>query len=141
MDLKPEWRCKKCGCKERYSGRKCKACSKKRALDKYYSNPAENQARAAVWKRNNRARARVSGRKGGRTNWLPGEHEKAEAALLVTVMCEVCSSTNPRHKRGWNADHDHSTGCFRGIVCHPCNIAISHVEKFKIDTSAASSEA
>jgi hypothetical protein len=58
---------------------------------------------------------------------------RAIAALKAANRCEVCNSVDPRHKRGWNADHDHATGLFRGIVCHPCNIAISHVERFGLD--------
>ena len=64
---------------------------------------------------------------------MPGEHEKAELSLATAKYCEVCKGTNPHNKKGWNADHDHKTGLFRGIVCHPCNIAISHVEKFGIN--------
>ena len=125
--------CSACGGTERYKDGKCKPCKRKYSLNRYWADPESNKKKALAWKRSNRERARRSTRKHWRKDWKPGEHEKAEAALSVASKCESCGSTDPRHKRGWNADHDHKTGLFRGIVCHPCNIAISHVEKFGLD--------
>lgn len=126
--------CSKCGTESgRYKDGKCISCARAASRARYHKDPEKHKAHAREWKQNNRERSRVSGRKGGRTNWLPGEHEKAEEALAKTTCCEICKSTDPRHKRGWNADHSHTTGKFRGIVCHPCNIALAHVEKFRLD--------
>lgn len=128
--------CLKCNTTERYENGRCKSCARTAALLNYHKSPESRKRKnkkATEWKQNNRERARQFSRKGGRSDWLPGEHEKAEARRAMISFCEVCGANDPRHKRGWNADHCHATGLFRGIVCHPCNIAISHVEKFGID--------
>lgn len=44
--------------------------------------------------------------------------------------CAICHSPSPRKisRTGgpgeWTVDHDHKTGKVRGIVCHPCNVAL-----------------
>lgn len=129
--------CAACQATEKYikTGR-CAPCARKKALDVYYVDPAKRKACSTAWKRKNPERARRLTRKTWRADWLPGEHELAEAALAVATRCDVCSGTDPHHKRGWNADHSHETKRFRGIVCHPCNIAIAHVERFGMDRGA-----
>lgn len=47
------------------------------------------------------------------------------AELLQQTSCEICGSTDPRRKDGrFRIDHCHATGKVRGVLCHPCNIAI-----------------
>ena len=127
------WYCKKCRGTEKYESGKCIACTRAFSRKSYHKNPEKYKENAKEWKRKNRERARISGRKGGRTDWLPGEHERAEQRLLTVTNCGVCKGEDPRHVRGWSADHNHETGKFRGMVCHPCNMAISHVEKYGLD--------
>jgi hypothetical protein len=127
------WKCDKCGGNERYRDDRCKGCAKARAVARYYSNKEECKGRARRWKENNRERARASCRKGDRKDWLPGEHERAETLRPTVLVCNCCGSTEPRHKRGWNADHNHTTKKFRAFVCYPCNTAIGHVETFGLD--------
>lgn len=42
--------------------------------------------------------------------------------------CASCKTDDPKSKRGWMVDHDHTKkkgdkGFIRGILCHPCNQA------------------
>ena len=34
--------------------------------------------------------------------------------------CQLCG----KHKKRLNIDHDHTTGEFRGLLCHPCNTGL-----------------
>lgn len=47
--------------------------------------------------------------------------------LSQNSRCAVCSTIQPG-KRGWQTDHNHSTGMVRGILCLTCNIIVGHVE-------------
>ena len=42
--------------------------------------------------------------------------------------CAICNTDGKKFKKGpghgWRTDHDHKTGKFRGILCHPCNVSI-----------------
>ncbi len=42
--------------------------------------------------------------------------------------CPICGTDGTEFKKGpgngWRTDHCHTTGKFRGILCHPCNVAI-----------------
>ena len=37
--------------------------------------------------------------------------------------CAICRTENPG-ARGWNTDHNHTTGKVRGILCSGCNIGL-----------------
>lgn len=125
--------CKKCKNSEFYKDRKCKICSRTNALKRYHSDPEKHKENSRKWKKQNGEIARAYTRKSERKDWLPGEHEKAEKERLLIKNCFCCGSQDPRSKKGWNADHNHKTKKFRAYVCHPCNIAISHVENFQLD--------
>ena len=80
--------------------------------------------------RKNRHRMKTRQRGYNRSDWLPGEHEKAERALAAAeVHCEICGSDSPKNAKGsWAADHDHNSGRFRGILCTPCNLVLGYME-------------
>lgn len=40
--------------------------------------------------------------------------------------CAACNTKNPG-SRGWAIDHCHNSNEYRGILCHPCNIALGLV--------------
>lgn len=42
-------------------------------------------------------------------------------------VCKICNRP-PGNKR-LAVDHNHSTGKMRGLLCGPCNTALSHVER------------
>lgn len=39
-------------------------------------------------------------------------------------QCKLCGSPDPRRKSGFVVDHDHTNGKIRGLLCHPCNLAL-----------------
>lgn len=41
--------------------------------------------------------------------------------------CASCGSVDPGNARGFAVDHDHNTKAVRGILCHPCNVALGMV--------------
>ena len=47
--------------------------------------------------------------------------------LLLTSQggcCGCCGTDKPGHTDHFVVDHDHRTGCIRGLLCHSCNIGI-----------------
>lgn len=90
------------------------------------------------WRDSNRERYRQSKRSSNHKakGWLAGEHEKAEARRALVVACDCCGSPDPRHIRGWKADHDHTTGLFRGFLCHACNVRLGPAEKYNLKLSS-----
>ena len=58
------------------------------------------------------------------------EEWKAEQLAKQGGRCAACKSKNPRHVSGkWLVDHDHATGHRRGVICHPCNLALGWRDK------------
>src|SRR5262245_49294375 len=107
---------------------------------KYRSTPAgREKARlaAAKHRRENPEKVRRFGRASTRrrNGWAPGEHEKAETALLRVEACACCGAADSGNGRAWAADHNHTTGMFRGHVCYACNTMIGLVEKRGLDLS------
>ena len=45
--------------------------------------------------------------------------------------CALCKSLDPKHVRGFQTDHDHVTGKYRGILCNSCNTDIAAYERMK----------
>ena len=44
--------------------------------------------------------------------------------------CAICGADNPRRAnvRYFAVDHDHETDAVRGLLCHPCNLALGAVD-------------
>lgn len=91
----------------------------------------KNSRKVAKWRKENPVRSRESARRRARKHrgWAPGEHEKAEAALPFVTECGCCGNPEPGSRRGWNADHNHETGMFRGHLCMRCNTIVERIEK------------
>ncbi len=77
------------------------------------------------WAKANPERQRAHARKAQRTYKLGfalGESDRAEACRPgPDYACPICDSTNPGSPKGWQADHDHTTGAFRDWLCARCN--------------------
>jgi hypothetical protein len=39
-------------------------------------------------------------------------------------LCALCDKA----PRRWVIDHDHATNRVRALLCHPCNVALAHIE-------------
>ena len=58
-----------------------------------------------------------------RYNITPEEYE--ERLLKQGGVCQICQSLNLRRgSKHMVVDHCHTTGSFRGILCHKCNTAL-----------------
>ena len=94
-------------------------------------------AKAAQWKRDNRARAnennRISRR---RVNYGLEPEQLAEILAAQGGVCAICSTDTPGGSGGWHVDHDHaccpgqkSCGkCIRGLLCVNCNLGIGQLK-------------
>ena len=101
----------------------------KRERDRrYYHNNSEDQR-----KRSRRYRGgSPTGRERG---WKKAAILSADGIGYLTIVefearlvaqgnaCAICKVDYPG-QRNWNADHDHKTGLFRGVLCQRCNHAI-----------------
>lgn len=112
---------------------------KRRAAERakaWYQDPA-NKERAKEWKRlreeknpgalreKNREysrRWREQNPEKRRLAWIKSKYkltdEQAQRILDSRGLCESCGIDPAKH-----IDHDHSTGAFRGQLCHGCNSA------------------
>jgi hypothetical protein len=50
-------------------------------------------------------------------------------ALFVAQgsCCDACKTKKPGRK-GWQTDHNHTTGVVRGILCQQCNLALGQAK-------------
>jgi hypothetical protein len=67
-----------------------------------------------------------------KTGWSPEDFNLAW--LKQNGCCEICGREMLREgttAKSVNADHDHKTGCTRGLLCHRCNVILGHYEYAK----------
>ena len=85
------------------------------------------------WARNKRAREPEKYRKLAHERWM----KRYDALFLerfgITYQsvldaqdgrCGICGTSDPGAYERFNADHDHETNKFRGLLCHRCNKAL-----------------
>ena len=110
----------------------CNRCGEQKPLSDFYKlgkGKSSPDGRTATCKVCNNRNSR---------NWYSGQtatyHRMARYGLsedaywaLLQVQnysCALCTSKDPKRKQGFVVDHDHQTGRIRGLLCHPCNIAL-----------------
>lgn len=109
----------------------CQRCGEVKPLDAFHRQPTGPQGRhswcrpcANEYARVNRKRAPLSVSQRRRLTLLtkyrltPAQWEAM--ALAQERRCAICGQ-----ERRLVTDHDHSTGRVRGLLCHPCNVAIA----------------
>lgn len=111
------------------------------ALAWYYANKDRAKAKQAAWYRRNREKALVYAKTWRQNNdrqfrsktimWMYGITLDERDAIFEAQgkKCASCGNDNPRHKKGWHVDHDHTTKKVRGILCHHCNISLGHLRE------------
>lgn len=102
--------CVTCHGTERYKNGDCKACAIKRSAVAHHKrkiSPGGDQ-----YQRQKTQQARLS---------KYGLSQEALTSLLVEYggLCAICREAKATH-----IDHDHVTGCVRGVLCHQCNIGL-----------------
>ena len=97
-------------------------------MENYRLNPAKQKAYSKAWYHANLAAAK-SYQKGLREKGLDPLTKKQEkiAGRPRPKICEVCGR-GPSGKKRIHFDHDHTTGKFRGWLCHKCNVTLGLVE-------------
>ena len=93
------------------------------------ANPARFKELRKQWKERNAEKVRFSRRKGQLKRKYNLTHDQFEA--LVTQqkgLCAVCGKTP--FPRMLAADHDHTTGEVRGLLCRRCNLGVGWAEVF-----------
>lgn len=53
----------------------------------------------------------------------------ARLLILQKGRCAICKKRGSGHRgrKVLSIDHDHRTGRVRGLLCHPCNMAVGHL--------------
>lgn len=106
----------------------------------YDANREYVLARATTWAKANPEKVRASSRKSAAKERLTHparvKARKNASYLRVTMrrfsltspppsVCEICGKRPARTRL--HADHDHTTGAFRGWLCSPCNRSIGQL--------------
>lgn len=123
----------------------CYGCGEMKPIGEYYAHPGMDDGRLGACKecrrkyqrdKNERlrgdpefqaARARYSRKRKLRDAY--GITEAEYDAMLADQggKCAICGTTDPgRTSTFFPVDHDHETGGRRGLLCHDCNLGISH---------------
>lgn len=124
----------------------CKACHQKASVAWQKANPEKlNEGRRKRYaekreKINSKRRSEYCGEKAREQN-LPYRYgitqKEYENLLEYQGGCAICGRKQEDYSRKFSVDHNHSCcpgpktcgKCVRGILCHPCNVALNALEQ------------
>lgn len=92
----------------------------------YARNTERCRANNRRWKAANRAHYNKQQRERRRERVLGVTPERFSAMLASQGGCGICGRKNVDNPKKWHADHDHSTGEVRGVLCFKCNALLGH---------------
>ena len=52
--------------------------------------------------------------------------EEVDKTFTAQGRCCAICKTKDSGSRNWHLDHDHTTGKFRGVLCHHCNLGLGN---------------
>lgn len=82
-------------------------------------------------------RVRVTGL---RAALCPSREEYARLLAAQGGTCAICREPNIRHgQKRLHVDHDHETGCIRGLLCYKCNVGLGNFNdnSFRLEAAIA----
>jgi len=119
----------------------CKTCTLERRRAAYAANPQPTIERVQAWRDANPERYAENQRRYKSTIDYPAvmraAHLKRKYGISVEQYearlreqgggCAVCARP-PKLGTSLHVDHDHETGCVRGLLCFSCNAALGHFQ-------------
>lgn len=103
----------------------CRRCATEAHRDWRSRNP--EKAKAARERQSIVSRRNYSRFSRARSRGIKITREEFELAVQQT-FCDICRKTIVPGTRGHHLDHDHTTGQFRGVLCHGCNTSLGHLK-------------
>ena len=120
--------CSKCKIKERYSTSSyCKQCHNSHLKEYFKKNNYKYQKE---YQKRTRYAVKLNRKVNGWTEELYEETFKKQ-----NFKCAICKTDkpSPNNKNDWHADHNHTTGEPRGILCSSCNTLLGRIENREKD--------
>lgn len=115
-------------------GSTCKECNRAAARTWYHENREKAKAGFRVYQKKNRFKLalKLSKVQAKKFNHLACTATIEEIKAAFTGRCKICGVPEAELNNNLNMDHDHTTGEFRGWLCHCCNKGLG---QFKDDST------
>ena len=111
--------------RRRDRGRKRSALPEEKARQRLYDKRPEVIARkkitTALWRARNLEKVREAARKKRHKLGIVDPELVDPCLAAQGFKCAICQRPDSGGKRYWQADHDHTTGLLRGVLCVRCN--------------------
>lgn len=126
-------RCKRGHVAEQYvANRKCVECQRLEMRERYWENPERMRQKALAYAKVPENRAKISLRsreykKTKPTTFFLNRKREQESGRPRPDVCDICAKPN-QIKKPIYWDHCHSTGKFRGWLCHRCNTILGKID-------------